>query len=99
MGQTYPRLLRAEDNICSLNAFDPQEQELKDIIHQRLNKPCEFDANTACWVYTGCCTRLGQRIIRVRQAKYNLVRASAWIYIAVFHLQHSRLPFRTCPPP
>lgn len=91
-----PIWLSPEDELGALNAWDAEEQKIKDKIHGRLNARCELDPGTGCWIYCGYWDRKGQGQIRVGRRVYTLPRVSAWLYIAGFRLEDRRWAFRRC---
>ena len=75
------------------------EEHLKDVIHERLNKRCELDAETGCWVYCGYWDRYGTGRIRVGNDVYSVQRVAAWIYLGNFELwDRRRVYHRSCCP-
>jgi hypothetical protein len=66
-----------------LQAHDGQrerDQQLKNLVHQRLLDRTEVDAVTGCWIYTGYWDEHGNARIRVGERPYTVQRASAWVY-------------------
>lgn len=81
-----PNLLTLDSHIIGLDAFDAVEQDLKDLIHQRLQERTEIDFRTGCSIYTGAWEANGQAKMRVGRRVYSVTRVSAWLYLRSFKL-------------
>jgi hypothetical protein len=81
-----PNLLSLDDHILNLDRFDSKEQDLKDLIHARLQDRTEVDFGTGCTIYTGAWEENGQAKMRVGRRVYSITRVSAWLYLRGFQL-------------
>lgn len=80
------KLLDLEDHILGLDRFDAAEQDLKDLIHERLQARTEVDSRTGCTIYTGAWEQNGLAKVRVGRRVYSITRVAAWLYLPGFKL-------------
>lgn len=90
-----------ERHLHELNAQDLADQQLRDLIHQRLSERTDYDEATDCWIYTGSWDRRGIAKVRVGSKAYTVTRVSAWLYIPGFELWDARWVYHAgeCPNP
>jgi hypothetical protein len=61
----------------------PDEEKLKDRVHERLLPLCEVDPETECWIFVGSWERGGAGVIKVGGTQRTVGRVAAWLYLGV----------------
>jgi hypothetical protein len=78
----------------------PDEEQLKDRVHERLLPQCEVDPETECWIFVGGWNRSGQGVVRIGGKQHAASRVAAWVYLGGFDLDDPSVRVKhTCQSP
>lgn len=78
---------------------EPQSQELRDRLFEKLQSLCEVDHESGCWIYCGAWDRGGRGRMRVGRHVFSVKRVAAWIYRGGFELARGKVVAGTCGTP